>query len=171
MNAGENPVVILTDSLSGALYAHVAPAEGGTHEDSGRLAKIMAKEIDGMGYRRAILRSDNEPSITAFVRLLRQHVMCELIPKTSAEYDAPSNGRAEQAVGALKDMVRTMLTHTQDHVGHTLAATSQVLGWMVLAAASAHRRFRLDEGGASATTRSTGRHAHELPACVGERVF
>ena len=58
------PAVVIRDSASKALFAHVIPGKGLDYDWT---AQQVAADIGRMGYPRIVIRSDQEPAITAMV--------------------------------------------------------------------------------------------------------
>ena len=58
------PAVAIRDSTSKALFAHVIPGKGMDYEWT---AKQVCADIGRLGYPRVLIRSDQEPVITALV--------------------------------------------------------------------------------------------------------
>jgi len=116
----QNPVLVMWDSRSRSLFAHVVAATGVDHRLTDRAVALVCGDLSSLGCRRLILRSDEERAITAFLRLVARRWDGEVIPHTSAEGDPQSNGAAENAVGILKGVVRTAKDALEDQIGQTL---------------------------------------------------
>ena len=70
------------------------------------------------GYKRLVLKSDQEPSILKLkARVTQGFDDIEIVPKESVEYDPRSNGAAEQYVNECKGRIRVLKTSTEDRLG------------------------------------------------------
>ena len=70
---GTQPVQVARDRRSHMLFAHLVPSKGLTHEHG---ARAMASDIDGLGHKEVILKSDGEPALKSIqeeVRLRQDH--------------------------------------------------------------------------------------------------
>ena len=62
------PVLIVRDRKSKGIWSHPVPAKGVTHPYP---AKALMADLDFMGYKRVILKSDQEPSIIALCEAVK----------------------------------------------------------------------------------------------------
>lgn len=92
-----------------------------------RVAKKLANWIDGLGYKRAVSKSDQEAAVVAWTDAVRRIASTELAPGHSPKKDCPSNGLAEFAVKELAGMVRTLKDHLQEKLNIRLDWSSPML--------------------------------------------
>ena len=100
---------------------------------------MIIKDLENLGYHRVVLRSDNELSILALFRALKQ--------ETTAEGEPQSNGAADSSVNVVN--------------GHVISIKLAVpSAWeFVPYATSIHRRFSVGRDGKTAYERSVERRA------------
>ena len=90
-------ILVVRDSRSKAVFAHVAPVKG--VDIRGFAVDALVGDIKWMGYTRVTLKSDNEPAIvkllTEALRELRISGLEQILEEHPPEYDPQSNGSAE----------------------------------------------------------------------------
>ena len=191
-NEPESPVLVMWDSKSKGLYAHILPAKGVDYEGLEIALKLVAADLDRLGYKRVAFRNDTEPAIVAFLREFRKYWTGEVVPEKAAVGDPQSNGAAEAAVSILKGRVRTL----KDVLEHNLSATtglttavstaaeanrveeavtipptSGLMTLIVKQAAATQRLFSVGPDGRTPHERSTGRQHRPAVAEFGEAVW
>ena len=130
--ADELPVLLVKDRKSKATWSHPVPNKGLRPSDHG--AKMLQRDIVECGYRRLILKSDQEPSIRALCNAVQGElagveVVPEAAPKESHE---KSNGEAEATVKQVHGMVRTIREHVMFSIGGTeIPPKHPVMAWLV----------------------------------------
>ena len=98
----QSPVLVMWDSRSKGLFAHMVAAEGVDNSLVDRAVAVVCDDLSSLGYKRVVFRSDNEPAILAFLRLVARTWDGEVIPDSSAEGDPHSNDAAENAYASSK---------------------------------------------------------------------
>ena len=129
---GTTPAVAARESMSKALMAHVIPGKGCDIEWT---AQQLASEIDHMAYKRLVLRSDQEPAITALAEAIKQHCQTEIVLEMAPKVDKNANGHAERAVQAVEGQTRAIKFELEDRVGCEIAPDKPIVAWMVRHAA------------------------------------
>ena len=84
------------DSRTRGLYAHIVPAKGTDYPALEAVIKLVAADVDSLGYKRVAFRHDTEPAIVAFLRELKQYWQGEVIPEAASTGDPQSNGAAAE---------------------------------------------------------------------------
>ena len=94
------------------------------------------------------------------------------VPVNSAVGEPQSNGRAERAVQAIEDQVRTLLGELEERIGMQLKPDAPVLSWLIEYAAVLINKYRPQAvTGKTAYEFLHGAQASERLAYFGERVF
>ena len=117
----------------------------------------IAQFIKESGYSKVVYKSDQERTIRAmleetFRRSSRQGELFNptlerFVPEASAVGESQSNGRAENAVQRLEDLVRTYKAALEDHIGDKVPSQHPLIRWMVEHAASVYNRHVVTEDG------------------------
>ena len=168
---GQNPVLVMTDSRSKGIYAMMHLRKGTQFEGVGHATRKWVNILDGLGYRRVIFRSDNEPAIVAFLTDLKKAWSGEVVPERSDVGEPQSNGAAEGAVGIMKGMVRTVKLAFEEQIGTTVPADHVIITWILHHATAMQRRFRVGADGRTPNERLVGRKVGTQMAEFGEQVW
>ena len=72
------------------------------------LAKALMTDLDFMGYKRVILKSDQEPSIVALCDTVKNGWHGEIAPEASPKGESMSNGEVERAIQSAHGLARTL---------------------------------------------------------------
>ena len=127
----DGPAVLVARELrSGATMATVTPRKG---DSDGWVVEKLAKWIDDLGHQKVVIKTDQEPSITALMRSVRgaREVGSSTIIEASAVGDPQSNGAAEQAVGEVKGMLRTIKANVERTTVRDTAEGRAMLTWRI----------------------------------------
>ena len=123
------PILVAKDRHSRAVWAFVVPAKG-VQEPYG--VKKLLEALQWTGYRRLILKSDQEPSIRAVCDQVKQQLHGDIVPEAAPkERHEKSNGEAEQAVGAVAGMARTLKEFVEFHIKFEIPVKHPILAWIV----------------------------------------
>ena len=139
-SAGDGAVKILVvrDSRSKALFAHVVPSKG--VDERGFAVDSLVEDVRWLGYSSLTLKSDNEPAIvkllTEALRELRVQGVAQVLEEHSPEYDPQSNGSAEVGVKLLKGQLRTLKSCLEDQLGYRVPVQHPLIAWMTRHAAN-----------------------------------
>ena len=163
-------ILIVKDSRSKAIFAHVVPQKG-VGED--RFAvECLRKDILWLGYPRVLLKSDNEPAIKSLLSDVLKGVRIDsgdqAAEKGVPPYDSKANGDAENAVKQVQGMVRTLKSCLESRLGTQIPTTHAVMWWMVRHAAWLLLVRRRGRDGRTPYEWSRGRPFNKRVAALGE---
>ena len=138
--AGDGAVKILVvrDSRSKAVFAHVVPHKG--LDEKGFAVDALVSDVKWLGYVKVTLKSDNEPAIVKLLaealRELRIHGLEQAMEEHPPEYDPRANGSAEIGVKLLKGHFRTLRSCLEAQLGYRVPVRHPLMTWMVQHSAS-----------------------------------
>ena len=136
------PTVVFRDRRSKAIFSHLLPCKGTT--GSTHPERAILKDLNFLGYKKLVLKNDQEPAIKALAVAVRNGFNGEIAPEESPKGDGhgQSNGGAERSVQTVQGMVRTFKAGLEEK-GITIEPTSAVLAWtwMVEYAGTLHTLF------------------------------
>ena len=112
-----------------------------------------------LGFRRIILKCDNEPSTKALQdAVFHACVGVEVIPQGPPEGDHMANGRVEMAVKEVKRLCRTLTVTAKQNTGVRIAGDNPLLSWLPLFAAQVMNKMRIGKDRKTSELRRIGRN-------------
>ena len=138
---------------------------------SGYATSWLVSLLRRLGYRRAILQSDGEPSIVARkTATLLASSFVELVLRESPVGEHATKGVAESAMREVNRQTRTVKFAIEAHVGK-IVESQFILKWIPTMAADAISSSRIGRVGLTAEMRRCGRAWKKLVAEFEESVF
>ena len=122
------PVLVGHDRRSKADWTHPVPSKGTADPYP---AKAVAKDLEMTGYKRVILKSDQEPSIVAVLREAANLWKGEVVPEGSPKGESKSNGEVERAVQNMQGLARTLKEAIEIKTKCEIPSRHPVLAWLV----------------------------------------
>ncbi len=121
------------------------------------VVEFLAAAIAEWGYLDLVLRTDNESSIVAIARAVKEHrkphqTLLETIPKHSHA----SLGHAEECNRALEEGTRCIVVNLENH-GKIVVSTDILFAWMIRHAAWLRHRFAVHATGRTSYRELKGR--------------
>ena len=156
------------DTKTGAIHGFQMAHKGISDE---RIAKKVARWIDSLGYKRAVIKSDQEPAIVAFRNEVHKNARTELVPEWSPVKDSQSNGAAENAVKELAGMIRTLKDMVEEKAKIKLNDAGVLLAWIIDYAGTAITRCKVGSDGKTAYQRLKGKSPTNQVTAIGEKVL
>ena len=164
---GSIPTLLMHDSESSAIFAFVVARKGPSPD---AIMRVIGA-LESLGYRRVVLKHDQEPSLVALAQAVRDRWSGECVPEESPAYDPQANGAVERAVRSFKEQRQCMLLGLEARLGRRLAAGHPIMTWLAEYAAVLLRRVRVGADGQTAYERMRGRRSHRPLPEFGEAVF
>ena len=165
------PAVVIRDSASKALFAHVIPGKGLDYDWT---AQQVAADIGRMGYPRVVLRSDQEPAITAMVdrvKAIRDEQGKETDIEWAPKYDSDANGHAERGVQAAEGMLRTLKFELENKIGGRIPSDHPMVAWMTRHAADLITKLEIKQNGRTSYEMLKGRPYSGEVAGFGQKIL
>ena len=153
-NADTFPILICRDSRCGQTGATCCERKG----PKAYSVSFLFGFIKDLGFRRIILKCDNEPSTKALQDAVIHACMgVEVISQGPPEGDHMANGRVEMAVRDVKRQCRTLRISAEHNTGVRITDDSPSLGWLLCVAARVMNKMRIGKDGKTSGMRRTGR--------------
>ena len=166
------PMLVIRDSESKSIFAHGTPGMAIVSGDYGaHTVKRVVEDVDSLGYKRVMMKSDQEKSIKALQRRVKEAWTGEIVMMNSPVASSQSNGSAEKAVLDMEAMVRTLKIAVDARAGECLPTELPIILWLIEHAADVITRFRLGRDGKTARERIIGKQDIPPMAEFGEMVL
>lgn len=136
----------------------------------------MRNNPDWLGYRRLILKSDQEPAIkslkAATIRERPEEVKedKDILTEEAPVGESQSNGYIERMIKTVQGMIRTMRGALEARIGMIRDSTSDITPWLVKHAAHSLGRYSKGTDGRTPHARLRGRNYNKTVCELGERV-
>ena len=148
------PILVVKDRKSKMIWAHPVPAKG---TEDPYAFNCLVRDLDDTGYKRIILKDDQEPAVKAVGIAAKIKWKGEVVPEQSPKRESKSNGEIERAVQEVQGMARTLKEATEQKLGIELDAKMAILAWLVEYGATLYSLFQRGEDGMTPIQRLKGR--------------
>ena len=126
------PVLIVKDRRSaagsGAIWSIPVPKKGVEHPYP---ARKLLEILEMTGYRRILMKSDQENAIEALIQSVKDGWKGEIMPEGAPKGQSQSNGEVERAVQEVQGLARTLKDSLEQKSNYKLPPTSPLLAWLV----------------------------------------
>ena len=128
-------ILVARELVSRCTFAHVVRHKG--VDDDRYAVDCLVKDVEWLGATKIMLRSDNEPAITALLRESLRSMRVEVngldqvAEEHPPEHDPQANGAIESTVGQFKGLLRTYVFGLETRIGHRVPPDHPVVTWMV----------------------------------------
>ena len=133
-------------------------------------AEEMEKEINKLGYKDIILKSDGEPALKSVQEEVERRRNDPTILENSAPGDSGAIGAAERAVQVLGGYVRVLRAGPQGRLGMVIRGSHLVMTWLVQHAADCILKYQVGEDGKTDHERLKGKLFSRPAVEFGEKV-
>ncbi len=165
---GELPSLQMKDEHTGLMWSSVVPAKGA----EAYAVNFAIRCIEETGYKRVILKSDNENSIKSLKDGIKKGLNgVEAIMEESKTGDSRANGSCEAAVKETKRQVKAMKSALEEKLDTKIGERHPILAWIGRHANFMISRFRVGPDGRTPYERSRGRRWLRPSVVFGERVW
>eukprot|EP00973_Karenia_brevis_P091878 12409601-Karenia_brevis.AAC.1 len=153
-------ILVARDSKSGATMSMWVPAKGVGHQ---WVVRRLAVWIDSLGYGRIILKSDQEESIQALQKAVKELRTADTVLENSPVGESRSNGLTEKAIQEVQGIIRTLLDHVEsrlrDDQGETgkISVNDAVKTWLIEHSGALITRYKIGADGMTPYWRLKGK--------------
>ena len=159
---GELPNLQVKDESAGMLWASTIPAKGA----DGFAMNFVLSCLDEMGYKRIVLKSDNEVSIKALKDSVKVAAKVELSLEEGKTGDKPSTGSVESAVKEAKRQCRAMKSALEEKLGKSIPDRNAIWTWLARHACFLISRYRVGPDGRTPYERLKGKKMEATSGCL-----
>ena len=143
------PIVVAKDNRTKMIMAGVVPSK----ELDSYAVETVKRMVERLGYKKVIMKSDNEPAIPALKEAVRRESDVEIVMEEVPVADHQAKGLVENAVKNVQGQFRVIKDALESRDGRRVDGEHPVVPWMVMHAASVVNRSRKDDEGFSAYRR------------------
>jgi hypothetical protein len=143
---------------SRALLVHAVPRKGLAHVHG---AEQLIRDIEELGYKKVILKADNEPATHALREEVQKQREDETLLENSPVGESQSNGVAERAVQAAGEHIRVVKLALENKVGIRSPAVRPIMSWIAKHAADVISKVHFGKMARRATKSSKARSTLE----------
>ena len=118
------PILVVRDRWTRNIWAFAVPSKGTEHPYAG---KAVLGALNKLGYRKMILKTDQEPAIKKLAQEIKNGCSSEIVLENSQKYVSQSNGEAERAVQSVQGMIRTLKEHVEHKARMKIPTTHPIL--------------------------------------------
>ena len=148
------PILVCRDRDFGFHGATAVPSKG----RNAYALSYLVGFFRGLGRRRVVIRSDNEPALVSLIDVLAAALPeTEDVLKNSPEYDHQANSLAELGARETKGQIKVLLSQLEARIGRRLRPKEPLHAWLPRHAVNCLNRFRLGPDGRSPEQRRSGR--------------
>lgn len=131
----------------------------------------MARELEKIvGYKRVMLKSDQEPAILDLKNKLKKVVKIDLVMEETLVGDSQSGGMFENAVKRMQGNARTYKLAVEQRLGLHIPEDHPIMSWLIRHSTANDNRFHVGKDGMTALRRLRGRNFRrkivEFAECV-----
>ena len=94
------------------------------------MVRRVKQILDLLGYKKIIMKSDQESSLVALLDKVKIEWSGEMIPERSAVQDSQGNGMVESGVRTMGSQIRTLRSALEEHYGE-IGSDHFIIAWMV----------------------------------------
>ena len=161
-------IQVARDEESRALLAHAVPRKGVAHVHG---AEQLIRDIEELGYKKVIIKADNEPAMHALQEEVKKQRQDETLIENSPVGESQSNGVAERAVQAAGEHIRVVKLALENKVGIRFPAVRPIMSWIAKHAADMINKFHVGPDGKTSYEIIKGEKYTRSLVEFGEKIF
>jgi len=165
----ESAVLLAMRELkTGMMLGMVVPRKGLAES---WIERRVAQFMNSFGYKKVLLRSDNENSIVALRKMIIKLCDAEVIDEDSIKGESQTNGLAEVGVKIIEGIVRTLKIDLEKNMKKAVDNKSVALAWLVEHSCVVYNRCTVCSDGRTPWQRAYGKAASLPLVPFGEKVL
>ena len=161
------PILVMKDRKHKYVFASVVPRKGA---DPYAVRRVGQDLVAILGYKRVVIKSDQEPAIKKLKEAVRFEHALEIPVEESPAYDSSSNAPAESTIKRVQGQIRTVWAQLESRLGGE-CTNSNLLPWLVRHSGATLSRFQVGNDGQTAHRRLRGRDFNRAITEFGECVW
>lgn len=168
LEKGKAMTIVGKDETSGMPIQHKVQCKGPSDE---WIVKKIIKDLEDLGRRDIILKTDGEPAIVALQSKVIEGRVGRTIPRNPPAYNPESNGPCEKAVQDVNAKVRVLKLALEGRLKYKIPTEAPIIEWLIEHAAFVLGRYSVGADGMTSYERLTGRKWRRPVVEFGEVVM
>ena len=160
--------LVLKDDPSGSMFQHKIDVKGAGDE---WLMKRICKDLEELGRRDTILKSDGEPAIVAVQSKIQSMRSGRTFPKNPPAYNPEANGPIEKAVRDVTAHSRALKLGLESRLQKQLPDGAKIIEWILELAPFLLSKYSVGHDGMTSHERLLGTKWRRPCLEIGEVVF
>ena len=166
-----DPIIVMRDHRTRMTFAHLLPGKSTANEIySKHVLNTVLRDLEYLAHKKVVLKSDQEPAMTALQNRIRQARDDQTILENSPVEDSSSNGAVEKAIQEVEGHIRMLVAALEARYVAKLEVGSAILAWLVSYSAYLINHFRVGKDGETPVERLKGERSErslaEFGGCV-----
>ena len=161
------PTLAIKDGETGMMFARVVPNKGVDEY----AVKRLRRDLNMLGHRRIVLRSDEESNIVALGTAVKREAEIDIVSEQTAVGDHQANGNIENVVRQIAGQFRTIKDGLETRINHKINGEMSIVPWMISHAAATINRTRKDDNGRTSHFKWKGREFNREVTELGECIM
>ena len=161
------PSIAINDDKTGMLKSAVLKQKG-IEEWS---LKVVKEFVEALGYKKIVMKTDNENAIMALKGEVKHRSHVEIIPEQSAAYDSKAAGKIENAVQRIEKQFITLRDALQTRINEKVETGNPVIEFLVLHTSDTLNRYHVGSDGRTSYQRWKGKQFKRVVPEFGEQVL
>ena len=167
-NLAGKPILVAKNVDTGFVTANMVTQKG----VDGFAVTSLERDIGKvMGFKRVILRSDQEPTITALKEAYRNTTKNDVMIEETPVGDSKAAGEIESTIKQVEGMVRTYKLALEARIGAEIPEDHNIIPWLIKHAAASLNRYNVGKDGLTPYRRLRGKNFRKEVADFGESVW
>ena len=167
IEAKDNPILTMQEDGAENIFAYPAQKKGAYEA----MVKAITKDIDSLGYKKIVLKRDQETAIEELAMKITTYFSGEVIPERPPVGESQSNSKVERSIQTLGGRLRTLKDALEFKLKCIIPATHATMPWLVKWAAFTHNAFQHKRNGKTPIEMRRGRPFNKAVAGFGESVL
>ena len=160
--------MVMKDEVTGNVFQHRVEVKGPSDE---WLMKKLCKDMEELGRRDAILKTDGEPAMVAVQTKVQGMRAGRTLPKNPPAYNPESNGPIEKAVQDVTGQTRAIKIGLESRIKVEIKESAAIIDWILEHAAFLICKYSVGHDGMTPHERLTGTKWRRPAVEIGEVVL
>ena len=164
-------LLVMKEITTGMMMAMIVPRKGIGARDEEWIHRRLSQFINGFGFKKILLRSDNENAILALRKKIADGCTAQVLEEDSIKGESQTNGLAEVGVRIVEGIMRTLIIDVEVKTKTKVGDSSVVMAWLAEHACTVYNRCTVMSDGRTPWQKAYGKASSLSLVPFGERVL